>query len=122
MKGMMVLVALAALCIGLMILLWPAAEGSQIKGEVELLRASGEATRVAVDNEKRQIQAERERVELQIARDTAPVRAALTAVPFWFIVNRAFRYRGGGAAMGWTILLLAGVGVYLATQAAMMGR
>lgn len=41
---------------------------------------------------------------------------ALTVVPFWIIVTRAFKYRGGGAAMGLTFLLLGGVLLYLATM------
>lgn len=38
---------------------------------------------------------------------------ALSIVPLWFIVNRAFRYRGGGRAMVLSVILLGGVLLYL---------
>jgi hypothetical protein len=76
MKGIVILVAIAAICIALLLLLWPADNGSQVQREVELLRARGEATRVALDNRRVALDNQREAADVQVAQDTAPIRAA----------------------------------------------
>lgn len=42
--------------------------------------------------------------------------AFLSIIPLWFIVDRAFKYRGGCAAAGLSFLLLGGMVLYFATM------
>lgn len=50
------------------------------------------------------------------ALDRFAPAVALAVVPLLLIANRAFKYRGGGAAAGLAVLLLGGVALYLGTM------
>jgi hypothetical protein len=78
MKGLLTLLAVAAICVALAIMLWPAADGSQVESEIKMLEVSGRATRTALDNEARDLENRLKETDVRVQEGAVPVRIAST--------------------------------------------